>query len=147
MWCMKIFVHTLVLSMVPWPVAFKTWNVLCGLINVDNLEYFTTSTITNVVRSQVGIFFILHENISLFGRNFDEYHSFASELGHAAEVIVLSEMWFSANTCCDVQGYTGFHSYCADKSGGSVSVFFKDVTHRHMWPIFQCVMHILSLVW
>ena len=72
--------------------------------NVDNSEYFTTSTFKNGVRSQVGIFFILHENIRSFGRNVDEFHSFASELSRAADVIVLSKTWFSANTCRDVQG-------------------------------------------
>ena len=59
--------------------------------NVDNSEYFTTSTFNDVVRSQVGNFFILHENIRSFGRIFDEFHSFASELSRAADVIVLSE--------------------------------------------------------
>ena len=59
--------------------------------NVDNSEYFTTSTFNNVVRSQVGFFFILHENICSFGRNFDEFHSFASEFSRAADVSVLSE--------------------------------------------------------
>ena len=78
--------------------------------NVNNSDYFTTSTFNNPVRSQVGIYFILHENIRSFGRNFDEFHSFASELSCAADVIVLSEMWFSANTCRDVRGYTGFHT-------------------------------------
>ena len=91
--------------------------------NVDTSEYFTTSTYNNVVRSQVGFFFILHENIRSFGRNFDEFHSFVSELSRAADVIVLSKMWFSANTCGDVQGYAGFHTYRTDKSGGGVSVF------------------------
>ena len=38
----------------------------------------------------------------------NEFHSFASELNLAADVIVLSGTWFSANTCHDVLGYTGF---------------------------------------
>ena len=59
--------------------------------NVGNSEYFTTSNFNNVVRSQVGFFFILHENIRSVGRNFDEFHSFASELSRAADVIVLSK--------------------------------------------------------
>ena len=107
--------------------------------NVDNSEYFTTSTFNNVVRSQVGIFFILHENIRSFGRNIDEFHSFASELSRAADVIVLSETWFSANTCRDVQGYAGFHTYRADKSGGGVSVFVRDCyTSTHVTNFSVC---------
>ena len=94
--------------------------------NVDNSDYFTTSTINNFRRSQIGFFFILHENIRSFGRNFDEFHSSVSELGRADDVIVLSETWFSANTCRDVLGYTGFNTYRADKSGGGVSVFIRN---------------------
>ena len=74
-------------------------------VNVDNSDYFTTSKFNNVVRSQVGNFFIMHENIRSFQKNVDEFHSFASELNRAADVIVFSETWFSANTCHDVQGY------------------------------------------
>ena len=58
-------------------------------VNVDNSDCFTTSKFNNVVRSQVGNFFIMHENIRSFGKIFDEFHSFASELNHAADVIVL----------------------------------------------------------
>ena len=58
-------------------------------------------------------FFIMHENIHSFGNFFDEFHSFASELNRTADVIVLSETWFSANTCHDIQGYTSFHTYRA----------------------------------
>ena len=83
-------------------------------VNVDNSDFFTTSTFNNVVRSQVGNFFIMHENIRSFVKNFDEFYSFASELNRAADVIVLSETWFSVNTCHGVQGYTGFHTYRAD---------------------------------
>ena len=67
--------------------------------NVNNSEYFTISTFNNVVRSQVAIFFILHENIRSFGRNFDEFYSVASELSRAADVIVLSETRFSSIPC------------------------------------------------
>ena len=65
----------------------------------------------------------MHENMHAFGKKINEFHSFASELNLAADVIVLSGTWFSANTCLDVLGYTGFHSYLVDKTGGSVSVF------------------------
>ena len=107
--------------------------------NVDNSESFTTSTFNNVVRSQVGIFFILHKNMHSFGRNFDEFHSIASELSRAADVIVLSETRFSANTCRDVQGYSGFHTYSADKSGGGISVFVRDCyTSTHVANISVC---------
>ena len=68
-----------------------------------------------------------------FGKIFDEFHSFASELNRAADVVVLSETLFSANTCHDVQGYTGFHTYRADKTGGGVSVFIRNCyTSTHM---------------
>ena len=56
-------------------------------------------------------------------KNYDEFHSFASELSLAADVIVLSGSWFSANTCRDVRGCTGLHTYRVDKTGGGVSVY------------------------
>ena len=68
----------------------------------------------------------------------DEFHSFASELRSAADVIVLSETWFSANTC-DVRGYTGFHTYRADKWGGGVVVFVGDCyTSTHEANLSVC---------
>ena len=112
-------------------------------VNVDNSDHFTTSTFNNVVRSQVGNFFILHENIRSFGKKCDEFHSFASELNRAADVIVFSETWFSANTCHGVHGYTGFHTYRDDKTGGSVRCSLEIVIHQPIWPNFQCVMHIM----
>ena len=78
-------------------------------VNVGNSDYFTTSTFNNVVRSQVGNFFIMHENIRSFGINVDEFNSFESEINRGADVIVFSETWFSANTCHGVQGYTSLH--------------------------------------
>ena len=98
-----------------------------------------TSTFINVVRSQIGNFFSMHENIRSFGKFFDEFHSFASELNRAADVTVFSETLFSANTCHGVQGYTGFHTYRADKSGGGVSVFIRNCyTSTHMAKFSVC---------
>ena len=75
----------------------------------------------------------MHENIRYFENFFDEFHSFASKLNRVADAIVVSETWFSANTCHDVQGYTGFHTYRADKTGGSVSVLIRNsYTSTHM---------------
>ena len=75
----------------------------------------------------------------LLGFFFYEFHSFASELNRAADVIVLSETWFSANTCHSVQGYTGFHAHRADKTGGGVSVFNRNCyTTTHMAKFSVC---------
>ena len=71
----------------------------------------------------------MHENICSFWKFFDEFHSFASELNHVADIIVLSETWFSANTCHDLQGYTGFHTYRADKTGVKTLCLLEIVTH------------------
>ena len=110
-------------------------------IYIVNTFTITTSTFNNVVRYQVGFFFILHENIRSFGFFFYEFHSFASELSRAADVIVFSETCFFANTC-DVREYTGSHTHRADKSGGGVSEFVRDcytsiyVANFYMRPIF-----------
>ena len=86
----------------------------------------------------------MHENIHSFGNIFDEFHSFASELNQAADLIVLSETWFSANTCHDVHGYTVFHTYRADKTGGGVPVFIRNCyTSTHVAKFSQCIMHIM----
>ena len=107
--------------------------------NVDKSGYFSTTTFNNVVRSQVGNFFIIRKDIRSFGKIFDKFHSFASELNRAADIIVLSETWFSANTCHDVQGYTSSHTYRADKTGGSVSVFIRNCyTSTHMAKFSVC---------
>ena len=51
---------------------------------------------------------------------------------------MLSETWFSANTCHDVQGYTCFHTYRADKTGGALFLCLLEiVTHRPIWPNFS----------
>ena len=72
-------------------------------------------------------------------KNFAEFHSFASELNSVADVIVLSDTWFSANTCHDVQGYTDFHTNRADKTGGGVSVFIKNCyASTHMANFSVC---------
>ena len=75
----------------------------------------------------------MHENIRSFGKEYDEFNSFASELNRVADVIVLSETWFSVNNCHDVQGYTGFHTYRPEKTGGGISVFNRNCyTSTHM---------------
>ena len=86
----------------------------------------------------------MHENIRSFANNYDEFHSLASELGHAgtADVIVLSEMCYSADTCHYVEGYTGFHT-----KQEAVSLCLLEIaSHRPIWLIFQCVMHIMRSV-
>ena len=90
----------------------------------------------------------MYENICSFMNFFDKFHLFTSELSLAADVIVLAETCFSANTCHDVQDHTGFHTYRADKTGGGVSVFIRNCyTSTHIWLIFQCVMHIMRSEW
>ena len=81
----------------------------------------------------------MNENIHSFGKMFDKFHSFASELSHAADIIVLLETWQTANTCNDVQGYTRFHTYRADKTGGNVSVFIRNsFTLTHLANFSVC---------
>ena len=80
--------------------------------------------------NKIGFFFILHENIGSFGRNFNEFHSFASELIRAVDVIVLAFI----------------HTVLTKQEAASLCLS-EIVTHRPMWPISQCVMHFMSLVW
>ena len=61
---------------------------------------------------------------------------------------MLSETWFSANTCRDVLGYAGFHTYRADKSGGGVFVFVRDCyTSIHVANFSVChAYYVFSVV-
>ena len=56
---------------------------------------------------------------------------------------MLSETWFCVNTCYDIQGYTGFHTCRADKTGKVSLCLLEIVTHRPIWPIFS-VCHAYS---
>ena len=89
----------------------------------------------------------MHENIRSFGKYLYEFHSFSSELSRSADVIVLPETWFSGDTCHDVQGYTGFHTYRTDKTGGGVSVFIRNCyTSTHMAKFSVCHAY-YEMVW
>ena len=82
---------------------------------------------------------------TIFGKFFDEFHSFASVLNRAADVIVFSETWFSANTCHGVQSYTGFHTYRANKKGVGVSVFIGNCyisTHTAKFSVWHAYYEI-----
>ena len=83
--------------------------------NVDNSDYFTASVFNDVVRSQVFFLSCMKTYVRL-KKKYDELHSFTSELSRAADVIVLSKTWFSANTCRYVQGNTGYHTHRDDKA-------------------------------
>ena len=61
-----------------------------------------------------------------FWKKNDEFHSFAADLSRTADVIVLYETWFTANTCHDVIGYIGLQTYRADKPGDGVSVSIRN---------------------
>ena len=102
-------------------------------------EYFTNSTFNNVVRSKVIIFFILHEYIRSFIRNFDEFHSFASELSRAADVLPTLAVMFR-----DTLAF--IHTVLINQEAASLCLS-EIVTHQHMCPICQCVMHFMSLMW
>ena len=72
----------------------------------------------------------MHENVRSFGKFFDEFHSFASELNRAADVIVFSDTLFSANTCRDVQGYTGFIHIVLTKQDAVSLCLLEIVIHQ-----------------
>ena len=102
--------------------------------NVNNSDYFTTSTFNKVVRSQVEDFYIMHENMR-FRKNVWRISFICVWIRSLQDVIVLSETWSSANTCHDVQGYTFLHyTYNPDTTVGGVSVLIRNcdtsTTHR-----------------
>ena len=85
----------------------------------------------------------MHENIRSFGKFCDDFLSFASEFNRAAGVIVLSETWFSANTCHDIQVTPAFKHIMLTKQEAVSPCLLEIVTHRPILPNFQCVIHIM----
>ena len=70
-------------------------------------------------------FVIFNQNIRSFNQNYDTLASFLSNINKTVEIIVLTETWFTAGSCCNIEGYRGYHSYRENKTGGGVSIFVK----------------------
>ena len=70
-------------------------------------------------------FVVFNQNIRSFNQNFDSLSVFLSEIEKNIKIIVLTETWFTKDSCCSIEGYRGYHSYRSDKIGGGVSVHVR----------------------
>ena len=70
--------------------------------------------------------FFLSLNIRSFNANIDEFRVFISHLNVTPKVLVVTETWFSHDTCQNLPGYNSFHSTRLSGRGGGVSVYVKE---------------------
>ena len=68
-------------------------------------------------------FVVFNQNIRSFNQNFDSLSIFSSEIERNIEIILLTETWFTKDSC--IEGYRGYHSYISDKIVGGVSVYVR----------------------
>ena len=68
-------------------------------------------------------FIIFNQNIRSFNQNYDSLSVFLTTIKKNIEIIILTETWFTKDSCCNIEGYTGYHCFRTERSGGGVSVF------------------------
>lgn len=78
-----------------------------------------------------GDFFLLHQNIRSFNKNYDEFNAFCLQLEQTPDVLIFTETWGSDSCCNDLEGYRSYHVYRTDRSGGGVSVYVKSAIKSH----------------
>ena len=52
-------------------------------------------------------FVVFNQNIRSFNQNFESLSVFLSEIEKNIEIIVLTETWFTKDSCCSIEGYIG----------------------------------------
>ena len=55
--------------------------------------------------------------------NYDSLSVFLTTIKKNIEIVILTETWFTKDSCCNIEGYTGYHCFRAEISGRGVSVF------------------------
>ena len=101
-------------------------------------DYVTTSTFNNVVRSQVGNFFIMHENIRSFGKFLTNFIHL-----HLNLIVQLTLLCFqrdgSLPTLVMLFRVTlAFIHIVLTKQEAVSLCSLEIVIHQHIWPNFQC---------
>ena len=54
-------------------------------------------------------FMVINFNIQCFDAKIDEFTAFLHEIKLIPEIIILTETWFSPQTCRELPGYKGYH--------------------------------------
>ena len=63
-------------------------------------------------------FIIFNQNIRSFNQNYESLSVFLSDFDKRFEIIVLTETWFREGACYNIDGYSGYHTYRTERSGG-----------------------------
>ena len=95
-------------------------------------------------------FFIVHQNIRSFNKNYDDFSGHISEFDRKIDAIVMSETWFSTDCVGEIDGFCGFHTFRTNRPGGGISVFIRDnyksfkiVEHSGIFGGFEsCVVEV-----
>ena len=96
---------------------FEDLDVNTCELSSENFQDFFNST---------NNFFVLHQNIRSFNKNYDNFSGYISEIDKKLDVIVLSETWFSTDKVGEINGFSGFHTFRTNRPGGGISVFGRD---------------------
>ena len=93
-------------------------------MHVDDCVICTTSDFSNFKID--GGFTVVCQNILSFDKNFDSLSIMLNELKGGADVLILTETWFSVDNIKEINGYTGYHSCRKDRRGGGCSIYIRD---------------------
>ena len=94
-------------------------------IDCDNY-YFTVDEFNSEFDHDHNNFFVFHQNIRSFDKNFDELSAFFSNIDRDIDVLILTETWFSDVFVSEIEGYKGYHTVRTGSRGGGVSVYVKE---------------------
>ena len=76
-------------------------------------------------------FFVFHLNIRSYNAHMHDLSVFLDSLKILPSVIILTETWFSHDTCSDISGYTSYHMY-RDGRGGGVSIYVRNCFQSYL---------------
>lgn len=97
------------------------------LVNCDMLD---ATNYTNVGEfnedRNTDKFYMFHQNIRSFNKNFDEFSVFLNQIKTDIDIIVMTETWFSNSNVCNIEGYNGYHVFRSNIGGGGVSIYVRE---------------------
>lgn len=97
-------------------------------LTIDNetaCDNYNISEINDLIESSPQNFTIFHHNIRSFSKNIDELSATLDQINvnGVIDIIVLSETWFTEESCTELESYSGFHVHRKDRRGGGLSVY------------------------
>ena len=62
-------------------------------------------------------FIFFNQNIRSFNQNYDSLSESLTTIKKNIEIIILTETWFTKDSCCSIEGYTGYYCFRTESSG------------------------------